>query len=89
MTPRSIPTGRRRASTALLAAGYVVAAGAGAKLWPVWRQRRVGRFLAFEAGTALVTTGLLLRGRLLPAAANGATALALGVAWVARDRCEG
>lgn len=80
---------RRRASTALLAVGYVVAAGAGAKLWPVWQQRQLRRFLAFEAGTVLVTAGLLLRGKRLPAAANGATAAALGLAWVARDRCSG
>ncbi len=73
----------------LLAAGYALAVGAGAKLWPVWRDRRVRRFLVFEAGTALVTTGLLLRGRTLPAAANGATALALGAAWIARDRRGG
>lgn len=81
--------GRRRASTALLVAGYGLAAGAGAKLWPAWQERRVGRFVAFETGTVLVTIGLVLRGKPLPAAANGATALGLGVAWVARDRCQG
>jgi len=77
----------RRASTVLLVAGYGLAVGAGARLWPAWRDRRLGRFLAFEAGTVMVTTGLLLRRKRLPAAANGATAAALGLAWVARDRC--
>jgi mannose-1-phosphate guanylyltransferase len=80
-------SGRRRVSTALLVSGYVLAAGAGAKLWPAWRERRTGRFLAFETGTVMVATGLLLRGRTLPAIANGATATVLGLAWVARDRC--
>ncbi|MFP5319288.1 MAG: hypothetical protein ACLGI2_13485 [Acidimicrobiia bacterium] len=88
--PGALDTGRRdRTSTVLLVAGYALAVGAGAKLWPVWQQRQVRRFVVFEAGTVLVTTGLLLRGKPLPAAANGATAAALGLAWVARDRCSG
>ncbi len=80
-------TDRRRAvSNALLLVGYPVAAVAGVKLIPVLRERRTGRFLAFEAGTAAVTAGLVLRRRWLPAAANGAALVGLAVAWVAVGR---
>ena len=81
------PNRREQTSTVLLVAGYSLAVGAGAKLWPVWRDRYLRRFVVFEAGTLLVTAGLVVRGKPLPAAANGATAVALGLAWVARDRC--
>jgi hypothetical protein len=77
---------QRAASTALLLVGYPVAVGAGAKLLPVLRERRTGRFLALEAGTACVTAGLILRRRWLPAAANGAALVGLALAWIAVGR---
>jgi hypothetical protein len=79
---------RRPVSGALLVAGYGTAGWAAVRLVPVWRERRVGRFLALEAGTALVTIGLVLRRRPLPAAANGAALAGLGLAWVATGRAR-
>jgi hypothetical protein len=74
---------RRRASDALLALGYTLASGAGAKLVPMYRQRRRSRFLVLEAGTACVATGLAVRRRPLPAAVNAAALAGFAVAWVA------
>lgn len=74
---------RRRASDALLAVGYPLAWGAGAKLVPAFRQRRARRFAALEAGTGLVTLGLAVRRRTLAAAVNGAFFTAFAIAWAA------
>ena len=81
-----LPDRRRQVANGLLAAGYGVAAWAGLRFVPMWRGRQVRRFVAFEAGTGLVVAGLALRGRPVEAVANGATAAALGLVWVARDR---
>jgi hypothetical protein len=70
----------------LLVVGYALAVGAGAKLLPAWRERRSGRIATFEAGTACVTAGLVLRRKWLPAALNGATLVAVALAWVATGR---
>ena len=77
---------RRQVANGLLVLGYTMAAGAGLRFVPMWRQRRARRFLVFETGTGLVVAGLVLRRRSLEAAANAATATALGLAWVVRDR---
>ena len=63
---------RRRASNALLAIGYSLAVGAGAKLVPTYTERRRRRFLVFQAGTGAVVAGLVLRRRRIPAALNAA-----------------
>jgi hypothetical protein len=74
---------RRRMSDALLALGYTLAWGAGAKLVPMYRQRRRSRFLVLEAGTACVVAGLVVRRRPLPAAVNAAALVGFAVAGVA------
>jgi hypothetical protein len=86
MRPAAVSGARRKASNALLLAGYPAAVVAGAKLVPVLRQRRTRRFLVLEAGTLSVVTGLVLRRRLLPAALNAGAAVALAGAWVATSR---
>ncbi len=83
---RAVSARRRAASNVLLVIGYPVSAAAGAKLLPVIRERRLGRFLAMEAGIACVTAGLIIRGRPLPAAANGVTLVGLAAVWVAVGR---
>ncbi len=82
------PVNRRRktASNVLLLVGYPLSIAAGAKLLPVIRERRVGRFLATEAGIGCVTVGLILRRRPLAAAANGISLVGLAAAWVAVGR---
>ena len=77
---------RLAASNALLVIGYPLSLAAGAKLLPVVRERRLGRFLATEAGIACVTAGLILRRRHLAAAANGASLVGLAAVWVAVGR---
>jgi hypothetical protein len=77
---------RRVASNVLLLVGYPLSTVAGAKLLPVLRERRLGRFLVTEAGVAAVTVGLVLRRRWLPAAVNGLAFTGLGVAWFASGR---
>lgn len=86
MPPLGTRRRRRQASTALLVTGYGMAGWAGLRFVPMWRQRRVARFVAFEAGTGLVVAGLALRGRPLEATANAVTATGLAVLWVGRDR---
>ena len=81
-----IGRGSRAASNALLAVGYPLSLAAGTKLLPVIRERRLGRFLAVEAGIACVTTGLILRRRPYAAAANGISLVGLAAAWVAVGR---
>jgi hypothetical protein len=76
----------RAASNALLVVGYVTAAGAAVRLIPAWRERRLRRFLAFEAGTACVTAGLALRRRWFPVAANGVSLVVVAVAWIVSGR---
>ena len=83
---KPIDARRRTASNVLLAVGYPLSLAAGAKLLPVIRERRLGRFLAMEAGIGCVTAGLIIRRRPLPAAANGITLVGLGAAWVAVGR---
>jgi len=73
-------------SNALLVAGYGLAVGAAVKFVPMWRQKRVGRFLVFEAGTAAVAAGLFLRGRNKEAGLNAAAFAGLALAWVLTSR---
>ena len=75
-----------RASNALLVSGYAMAVWAALRFVPMWRQRRLGRFLAFEAGTAAVATGLVLRGRHRDAGLNAAAFVGLALAWVVTNR---
>ena len=83
---RPVSPRRRAASNALLAVGYPLSIAAGAKLLPVIRERRLGRFLAMEAGIGCVTAGLIVRRRPLAAAANGISLVGLAVVWVAVGR---
>ena len=85
MAPRIDPR-RVAASNALLLVGYPVSLVAGAKLLPVIRERRVGRFVAMEAGIGCVTLGLILRRRPLAAAVNGISLVGLAAAWVTVGR---
>jgi hypothetical protein len=75
-----------RASNALLVTGYGLGVWAALRLVPVWRQRRLARFLAFETGTVLVAVGWTARHRTGPAAANWVVAAGLGAAWFVRSR---
>lgn len=77
---------RRRASNALLALGYSLAVGAGAKLVPTYTERRRLRFLVFEVGTAAVVAGLVLRRRRIPAAINAAILGGSAASWWAAGR---
>jgi hypothetical protein len=70
----------------LLVAGYAAAIGSAVKFVPMWRQRRLGRFLVFEAGTACVAVGWALHHRTEGAAINGAILAGLGLAWAATRR---
>jgi hypothetical protein len=81
MATHPSPNRARAASTALLVVGYALAAGAGAKIVPAWRERRGGRVAAFETGTACVTAGLALRRKWFLVAANAITFVAVGLAW--------
>lgn len=78
--------GRRRVSGVLLAVGYATATAGGARIVPAIRERRVGEFVAFEAGTACVVVGLLLRRRRIAAAMNAATLAGTAMAWVRQGR---
>jgi hypothetical protein len=84
--PPPLDRRRRRASNALLVIGYPLSLAAGSKLLPVVRERRIGRFVATEAGIGCVTTGLLLRRRPLAAAVNGAALVGLAAAWTLTGR---
>ena len=75
-----------RTSNALLVSGYALAIWAALRFVPMWRQRRIGRFLAFEAGTAAVATGLVLRGRHRDAGINATVFVGLALAWVVTNR---
>lgn len=77
---------RKQISTALLVCGYPLATWAALRFVPMWRQRRVRRFLAFEAGTAAVVAGFLLRRRNFEAGVNAAILAGLALAWVASNR---
>jgi hypothetical protein len=78
--------GRTTASRLLLLAGYPVASWGSARLRRAWRSGDNQPIVAFEAGTAAVTLGLLVRGKRFLAFINGATAAAVGVAWLSRRR---
>jgi hypothetical protein len=80
------PQLREKVSVGLLVGGYGLAVWAALKFVPTWRERRLGRFLAFEVGTAAVVTGLTLRHRRLEAGANGLILVALALAWAVTRR---
>jgi hypothetical protein len=65
----------------LLVVGYPVAVVVLARLVPVLRQRRLGWFLALEAGTAAVAAGWALRAKPAPAAINAAFVAAFAAVW--------
>jgi len=81
-----VSTGRRRASNILLAIGYPAAAAAGAKLVPMFTQRRLRRFLVLQAGTGAVVAGLALRRRRIPTLLNAGALVATSAAWWAWGR---
>ena len=74
------------ASNLLLVSGYGLAVGAALRFVPMWRQKRLSRFLVFEAGTAAVVAGLTLRGRDKEAGVNAAVLVGLAVAWALTQR---
>ncbi len=78
--------GRRRASNALLLVGYPVATGAAVKLVPMFAERRRQRFLLFQAGTAAVVAGLVLRRRPISAGLNAAAMAGSTALWWAVGR---
>jgi hypothetical protein len=82
----SVSPARRRASNALLLVGYPLATGAAVKLVPMFAERRTRRFLAFQAGTAAVVGGLVLRRRPVPAGLNAAALAGSTALWWARAR---
>ena len=79
-------TARERAATCLLVGGYALAVWASLRFVPTWRERRLGRFLAFEAGTVSVATGHALRRRPVEAAVNAGAFVGLALAWVVTNR---
>jgi len=81
VTVASISPGRQQAGNAALVVGYGVAVWALARAVPMFRQRRAGRFLAAEAGTAAVAVGWALRRDVVPAALNGGFVVAFAAAW--------
>ena len=85
-TDAGATTAGRTASNVLLVVGYATAVAAGARLVPAWRQRRTGRIVAFEVGTACVTAGLAVRRKWLLVATNGITLVAVAVAWIVTGR---
>ena len=85
MSPPVSP-GRRRASNVLLLVGYPLAGWAAARLVPMYRDEDKFRFLALEAGTACVATGLAVRRRRIPAALNAAALAAFAGVWLTYRR---
>lgn len=81
MTAASIAPGRQQAGNVALAVGYAVAVWALARTVPMFAQRRTGRFLAAEAGTAAVATGWALRRQAVPAVLNGGFVAVFAAAW--------
>jgi hypothetical protein len=77
---------RRRASNALLLVGYPLATGAALKLVPMFAERRRRRFLLFQAGTASVVAGLVLRRRPVSAGLNAAAMAGSTALWWAVGR---
>ncbi len=84
-----VPPRRRRLSNALLLVGYPVATGAAAKAVPMFAERRGRRFLVFQAGTAAVVAGLVLRRRPVSAALNVAAMAGATAVWWAVGRHKG
>ncbi len=80
---------RRRASNVLLLVGYPLAGAAGAKLIPMFTERRRRRFLVFQAGTGAVVAGLLLRRRPVPAGLNAAALAGSTALWWVVGRHKG
>jgi len=77
---------KRRLSTVLLGVGYVAATASGVRIVGAIRERRAREFVAFEAGTACVVAGLLLRRRRVSAALNAATLIGTAMAWRRQGR---
>lgn len=69
------------ASNVLLLVGYALAVGSSFKLRRAFRKRRLPAFLVFEAGTAAVVAGLVLRRRWGSAALNAVVLVGLALAW--------
>jgi hypothetical protein len=81
VTAVSVSPGRQQAGNVALVVGYAVAIWALSRAVPMFGQRRTGRFLAAEAGTAAVATGWALRRQAVPAALNGGFVAAFAAAW--------
>jgi uncharacterized membrane protein HdeD (DUF308 family) len=79
---------RRTLSTVLLTVGYATATAGGVRIVGAIRDRRAGEFIAFEAGTACVVAGLLLRRRRISATLNAATLVGAALAWRHRGRVD-
>lgn len=75
-----------KASNLALVAGYTMSSLAGLRLLRTFRERRLRRFLVFQAGTGLVAAGLAVRGRWIAATANAVTGALLWVAWLVTGR---
>ena len=69
-------------ASVVLVIGYPLALGVLLRLRSVLAERRVWWFAALEAATVSIATGWLLRGRLLPAAVNGAAFVGFAIAWL-------
>jgi hypothetical protein len=67
------------ASNVLLVSGYTAATWGGLKLLPALRGREPRRLAAFQAGTACVTAGLMLRRRWISAGLNAGALAGTGL----------
>ncbi|HUQ64183.1 MAG TPA: hypothetical protein VM121_10550 [Acidimicrobiales bacterium] len=79
---------KRRLSTGLLAVGYAAATASGVHIVAAIRERQAREFVFFEAGTACVVAGLLLRRRRISAALNAATLVGTAMAWRRQGRLD-
>lgn len=80
------PGAQRVAGTVLLVAGYSLAVWAALRIVPAFRRRDARRVAIFEAGTACVAAGWLLRGRWEPATANAGALAGVGLLWAILGR---
>lgn len=79
-------TAATAASNVLLVGGYSAATWGGLKLIPALRGREPRRLLAFQAGTACVTAGLVLRKRWISAGLNASALAGTGLLWALLGR---
>ena len=72
---------RDQVGTVLLAVGYPAAVWALARAVPMFRRRRVRRFLVTEAGTATVALGWALKRKAVPSFLNASAVVFLALVW--------